>query len=83
MRTPKPTTAKPGSEMKIAVLQFRVAHRQELWHPLDYREATINTITITPTGADRAAMRQTLPAVSTEKLRVARKPRMGFYREPK
>ena len=30
-----PTTAEPGSKEKIEVLRYRMAHRQELWHPND------------------------------------------------
>lgn len=32
---PEPTTAAPGSEAKILVLQERVSQGQNLWHPLD------------------------------------------------
>jgi hypothetical protein len=30
-----PTQAKPGSPEKIAILQSRLEHGQELWHPED------------------------------------------------
>lgn len=31
----EPTTAAPGSEAKLAVLEFRAANRQRLFHPAD------------------------------------------------
>jgi hypothetical protein len=50
-----PTNATPGSEMKIAVLEYRVQHRQPLWHPRDKVEPRYLGIMLTPTGLDRLA----------------------------
>lgn len=32
---PVPTTAAPGSQEKLAVMEMRIRNHQALWHPLD------------------------------------------------
>jgi hypothetical protein len=82
LRTPQPTLARPGSELKITVLQRRFEREEALWHDDDYREPRTNTITIIPTGMDRAAMGRKLIGNGKPKKRL-RSARIGFYREPK
>lgn len=82
LRTPRPTLWRPGSEMKVAVLQRRFERGEYLWHEDDYIEPSPNTLTITPTGADRAAMQVKLNGNGKPK-KQKRSARVGFYRAPK
>lgn len=78
MRNFAPTLHKPGSELKIEVMAIRRRKKQPLFHPRDYAEPRTNSITITPTGLDRAAMRAKLSETKRHKPGA----RVGYFREP-
>jgi hypothetical protein len=75
----QPTLHKPGSELKIEVMAKRRRKKLPLFHPLDYAEPRTNTITLMPTGTDRAAMRIKL---SSDPKRHKPGARVGYFREP-